>query len=142
MKHVLNRMIYDHWKIPLQKVKPNKFHCLFFSFHKNNLPVEFGECCEPLEADLGAALPGGLPPVDLGLPGGRLSATDIKAAIGLCPEPGATPPCWPDTEPEAEPAAPLPSGGEPVLLLANGDVEELEPLAVATEICVMIMICI
>lgn len=102
--------------------------------NKNHLPVELGECCEPLDADRGAALPGGLPPVDRGLPGGRLSATDIRAAIGLWPEPGAAPDCWPPaTGPEVEPVAPLPSGGEPVLLLANGDVEELEPLALATE---------
>lgn len=100
----------------------------------DNLPVEFGECCDPLEADLGAAFPGGLPPVDLGLPGGRLSATDISAAMGLCPEPGAAPACWAETDPEAEPAAPPASGGEPVLLLANGDVDELEPFALATKI--------
>lgn len=103
-------------------------------FITKHLPVELGECWEPLDADLGAALPGGLPPVDLGLPGGKLSATDIKAAIGLCPEPGAVPDCWPDTVPVAEPVAPLPSGGEPVLLLVNGDVEELEPFALATVI--------
>lgn len=46
-------------------------------------PVELGECWDPLEVDLGTTPVGGLPPVDLGLPGGKLSATDIKAAIGL-----------------------------------------------------------
>lgn len=47
------------------------------------IPVEFGECCDPLDADLGTTLVGGLPPVDRGLPGGKLSATDIRAAMGL-----------------------------------------------------------
>lgn len=45
-------------------------------------PDEFGECCDPREADRGAFAPGGLPPVLLGEPGGILSATDIRAAIG------------------------------------------------------------
>lgn len=89
-----------------------------------NLPVEFGECWEPLEADLGATLVGGLPPVDRGLPGGRLSATDMRAAMGLCPEPVVGWLCC------VVPAA-LASGGEPVRLV-RGELE-LVPLALATE---------
>lgn len=46
-------------------------------------PEELGECNEPRDADRGKAELGGLPPVLLGEPGGKLSATDIKAAIGL-----------------------------------------------------------
>lgn len=89
------------------------------------LPVELGECWDPLEADRGAPLLGGLPPADLGLPGGKLSATDIKAAIGLCP----VPPedcvcCW------VVPAR-VGSGGEPVRLFKGEP--ELEPLALPTE---------
>lgn len=87
------------------------------------VPVEFGECCEPLEADLGAAFPGGLPPVDRGLPGGRLSATDINAAIGLWPEAVVCDCC---VVPEL-----FVSGGEPVLLL-RGEFE-LVPFALATD---------
>lgn len=86
--------------------------------------VEFGECWEPLEADLGATLVGGLPPVDRGLPGGRLSATDMRAAMGLCPEPVVGWLCC------VVPAA-LASGGEPVRLV-RGELE-LVPLALATE---------
>jgi hypothetical protein len=87
--------------------------------------VELGECWDPLEADRGAPLLGGLPPADLGLPGGKLSATDIKAAIGLCP----VPPedcvcCW------VVPAR-VGSGGEPVRLFKGEP--ELEPLALPTE---------
>ncbi len=50
---------------------------------KNALPEELGEWSEPREADRGKAELGGLPPVLLGEPGGKLSATDISAAIGL-----------------------------------------------------------
>lgn len=52
-------------------------------------PEELGECCEPREADRGALAPGGLPPALRGDPGGRLSATDMSAAIGDWPLP-----CW------------------------------------------------
>lgn len=86
--------------------------------------VEFGECWEPREADRGATLVGGLPPADRGLPGGRLSATDMRAAIGLCPEPAVGWLCW------VVPAA-LASGGEPVRLV-RGELE-LVPLALATD---------
>lgn len=88
------------------------------------IPVEFGECCEPLEADLGATLVGGLPPVDRGLPGGRLSATDIRAAIGLWPDPVVGCVCC------VVPAT-LASGGDPVLLF-KGELEVV-PLALATD---------
>lgn len=52
-------------------------------FYVGQLPEELGECREPREAERGIAELGGLPPVLLGEPGGKLSATDIKAAIGL-----------------------------------------------------------
>lgn len=91
---------------------------------KVSLPVELGECCEPLEADLGVGPLGGLPPADLGLPGGKLSATDIRAAIGLCPEPPVD--CC-----DCCPAlVGLFSGGE--LVLFSGELEVV-PLALATE---------
>lgn len=51
----------------------------------DHLPEELGECWDPLEADLGPPDPGGLPPALRGEPGGRLSATDMRAAIGDCP---------------------------------------------------------
>jgi hypothetical protein len=86
--------------------------------------VELGECWDPLEADRGAPLLGGLPPADLGLPGGKLSATDIKAAIGLCPVPPEDCVCW------VVPAR-VGSGGEPVRLFKGEP--ELEPLALPTE---------
>lgn len=92
------------------------------------LPVELGECCEPLDADLGTALLGGLPPVDRGLPGGKLSATDIKAAIGLCPEPWAGWVCW-------VAFVVLLSGGEPVRVL-RGECE-FAPVPLATETVVV-----
>lgn len=47
------------------------------------LPEELGECNEPRDAERGRAELGGLPPVLLGEPGGKLSATDINAAMGL-----------------------------------------------------------
>lgn len=68
---------------PATKMKHHHKQLVPYKKRENHLPVELGECCEPLEADRGAALPGGLPPVDRGLPGGRLSATDIRAAMGL-----------------------------------------------------------
>lgn len=87
------------------------------------IPVEFGECCDPRDADLGPpgawALgpdePGGLPRALCGDPGGRLSATLIRAAIGLLgPFCWLCEPCWP-------PPAPIvcmdggPSVGDPVV---------------------------
>lgn len=88
------------------------------------IPVEFGECCEPRDADRGAALLGGLPPAERGLPGGKLSATDIKAAIGLCPVPVGACADW-----AVAPA--FGSGGEPVRLF-KGEFE-LVPFAFATD---------
>lgn len=81
--------------------------------HTNSLcvlPVELGECWLPLLALLGATLLGGLPPVDRGLPGGKLSATDIRAAMGLCPDAPWTCP-WGAPGPLA-----FASGGDPVRL--------------------------
>lgn len=86
--------------------------------------MEFGLCWDPLEADLGATFVGGLPPVDLGLPGGKLSATEISAAIGFCPEPALFWVCC------VLPVV-LDSGGELVLLL-KGELEFVL-LALATE---------
>lgn len=85
---------------------------------------ELGECWEPREAERGAtALLGGLPPAERGLPEGRLSATDMRAAIGL----------WPDAEEACcgwvAPEVALASGGELVLLF-NGD-PVFVPFAVA-----------
>lgn len=55
-------------------------------------PEELGECKELREADRGIAEVGGLPPVLRGDPGGKLSVTLIRAAIGLCPLPVAMAP--------------------------------------------------
>lgn len=90
------------------------------------LPAEeFGECCEPREAERGATVLGGLPPAERGLPGGRVSVTDIRPAIGLWIEPDVV--CCPTVVPLAG----LLSGGDPVLLL-NGELEFV-PFALATD---------
>jgi len=96
-----------------------------------SVPDELGECCDPLEADLGPV--GGLAP-DLGEPGGKLSATDMRAAMGDgpfcgccgCPAGGACPACWAEAA-AAEAAADAvlgpwagPCGGEVVRPL-NGE---------------------
>lgn len=47
-----------------------------------SLPEELGECWEPREAERGPPAPGGDPPALRGDPGGRVSATDINAAMG------------------------------------------------------------
>lgn len=99
------------------------------------VPVELGECCEPLEADRGTdppgppgppGAPGGLPPALRGDPGGRLSVTDMSAAMGEGPlgPLGALGPAWPLAGPLEWPpggTGPLAawgpwgrSGGEPV----------------------------
>lgn len=62
--------------------------------------------------------------MDRGLPGGKLSATDMRAAMGLWPEPVVGWFCC------VVPAA-LASGGEPVRLV-RGELE-LVPLALATD---------
>lgn len=67
---------------------------------------------------------GGLPPADRGLPGGKLSATDMSAAIGLWPDPGVGCVCC------VVPAT-LASGGDPVLLFRGELV--VVPLALATD---------
>lgn len=67
---------------------------------------------------------GGDPPADLGLPGGRLSATDINAAIGDCPDAVLVCVCCP-----AVGAAD--SGGELVRVL-NGE-PALVPFVFATD---------
>ena len=76
------------------------------------VPVELGECCEPLEAERGPVGPGGLPPALRGDPGGRLSVTDIRAAMGDGPFAGC---CGtgPDTGPLGPPGGPPwgPPGG-------------------------------
>lgn len=95
------------------------------------IPVEFGECCDPRDADLGPpgawALgpvePGGLPRALCGDPGGRLSATLISAAIGLLgPFCWLCPPGWPPLAPPIVCIDGGPSVGDPVVRPAtNGD---------------------
>lgn len=85
-------------------------------------PEEFGECWLPLDALLGTPFPGGDPTAERGLPGGRLSATDMRAAMGDCPEPEFACACC---------AVPADSGGELVRVLKGEPA--LVPLLLATE---------
>lgn len=75
------------------------------------VPDELGECWLERLADLCGGGWGGDPPADRGEPGGNVSATDIRAAIGDGPAP-VTPVTGgePAVRPSGEPAEPFVSG--------------------------------
>lgn len=74
-------------------------------------PDELGECWLERLADLCGGGCGGEPPADRGEPGGNVSATDIRAAIGDGPAP-ATPVTGgePAVRPNGDPAEPFVNG--------------------------------
>lgn len=75
------------------------------------VPDELGECWLERLADLCGGGWGGEPPAERGEPGGNVSATDIRAAIGDGPAP-VTPVTGgePAVRPSGEPAEPFVSG--------------------------------
>lgn len=75
------------------------------------LPEELGECWLERLLDRCCGAWGGDPPAERGEPGGRVSATDISAAIGDGPAPVATDTGGePAVRPKGDPAEPFVSG--------------------------------
>lgn len=74
------------------------------------LPDELGECWLDRLAERCGGGWGGEPPADRGDPGGRVSVTDIKAAIGDGPAPAPVTGGEPAVLPKGDPAEPFVRG--------------------------------